>query len=48
MVSAASSALISRHRPDARVVTLPGPHLLLQTHPTEAAATIGGFLSLAG
>jgi pimeloyl-ACP methyl ester carboxylesterase len=44
MVSAGSWELICKHRPDARVEVLPGPHLLLQTHPAEAAAVIEDFL----
>jgi pimeloyl-ACP methyl ester carboxylesterase len=44
MVSAASWKLISKHRPDASLEVLPGPHLLLQTHPVEAATAIERFL----
>jgi pimeloyl-[acyl-carrier protein] methyl ester esterase len=44
MVSARSWKLIAELRPDVRVELLPGPHLLLQTHPAEAAAAIERFL----
>ncbi len=45
MVSENSWRLVAELRPDARVEVLPGPHLLLQTHPAEAIAAIERFLA---
>jgi pimeloyl-ACP methyl ester carboxylesterase len=45
MVSPESWRLIAEHRPDARLEVLPGPHMLLQTHPNEAVLAIERFLS---
>jgi pimeloyl-ACP methyl ester carboxylesterase len=44
MVTPGSWKLIAERRPEARVEVLPGPHLLLQTRPCEAVATIERFL----
>jgi pimeloyl-[acyl-carrier protein] methyl ester esterase len=45
LVSVGSWRLVAACRPDAREVVLPGPHLLLQTHPVEAVAAIERFLA---
>lgn len=44
MVPERCSKLIVEQKPDARVVALPGPHLLLQARPTEAWEAIESFL----
>ena len=43
----ASSALdeIRRLKPSVKVVTIPGPHLVLQSRPREAAEAIKSFLN---
>lgn len=44
MVSERSSKLITELKPGARVIALPGPHLLLQARPREACEAIERFL----
>jgi pimeloyl-ACP methyl ester carboxylesterase len=44
MVPERCSKLLAEQKPDARVVALPGSHLLLQARPTEAWEAIESFL----
>jgi pimeloyl-[acyl-carrier protein] methyl ester esterase len=44
IVSPRSWNLIAERRSDARIEVLPGPHLVLQTHPMEAVAAIECFM----
>jgi pimeloyl-ACP methyl ester carboxylesterase len=45
LVSSASAEYVRRCAPQARVVPIAGPHLLLQTAPVEAASAISAFAS---
>jgi pimeloyl-[acyl-carrier protein] methyl ester esterase len=45
VVPRAASRAILRARPDTALVELPGPHLLLQTHPAAAASEIERWLA---
>jgi len=46
MVPHESWRLIASQKPDAKEICLPGPHLLLQTRPSEAARAIEVFAGL--
>ncbi len=45
LVPAAAARLVAAAAPRTRVVRLPGPHFLLQTHPLPAAAAVERFLA---
>src|SRR5262249_31319803 len=44
VISERATDLMTRELPDAQRVEIDGPHLLLQTRPTECAAAIGRFI----
>ena len=43
VVSSSASAVISAHVPGSKVVSIEGPHFLLQTKPQESAAAVRAF-----